>query len=152
MTVDPTEHATISIEDRTVEGPHGALRVRVYRPTTTAAAGLVWAHGGAFAFGDLEMTEADGVARSLAGQGISVVSVDYQLAPPPGTVAGTGARDGARFPVASEEVTAAFVWARTHTAALGVPGGAWSLGGAGAGSHLAAGAALRLRRGPPARP
>ena len=32
-------------------------------------AGLVWAHGGGFAGGDLDMPEADGVARALAARG-----------------------------------------------------------------------------------
>ena len=35
-------------------------------------AGLVWAHGGGFAGGDLDMPEADGVARALAARGITV--------------------------------------------------------------------------------
>jgi hypothetical protein len=52
--------------------------VRVYpadvanaRPT----AGLVWAHGGGFAAGDLDMPEADWVARAFAARGATVVSI-----------------------------------------------------------------------------
>ena len=71
-----------TVTDDTLDGPHGPLRVRLYRPASAAGVGLVWAHGGGFAAGDLDMPEADGVARGLAERGITVVSVDYRLAPP----------------------------------------------------------------------
>jgi acetyl esterase len=42
---------------------------------------LVWMHGGGFSAGDLDMPEADVVARELVERaGIAVVSVDYRLA------------------------------------------------------------------------
>jgi acetyl esterase len=136
---------SITIEDRRIDGPHGPIPVRAYTPGGRAVAGLVWAHGGAFFGGDLDMPESDWVARQLAGRGIAVVAVDYRLAPildwatgeqapgqPPGRV---------HYPVASEEVVAAFTWA---TASHPDTGG-WFLGGASAGANLAAGAALRLR-------
>ncbi|MFD6140167.1 alpha/beta hydrolase fold domain-containing protein [Promicromonospora sp. NPDC060271] len=137
------------VGDRLLDGPHGDLRVRVYEPASGVdrVAGLVWAHGGAFMHGDLDMPEADWVARRLADVGVVVVSVDYRLAPdldyrdPPGP--GSAAPDGVRFPVASEEVTFAYGWARD--AGLGVGPERWSLGGASAGGNLAAGASLRLR-------
>jgi acetyl esterase len=136
--------------DRTIDGPHGALRIRVYPAATAApgAPGLVWVHGGAFAFGDLEMPESDWVSSSLAERGISVVAVDYQLAPEP-DIPGFPRSDraGVHFPVASEEVTAAFEWTREHAGELGIEPAALSLGGASAGGNLAAGAALRLRDG-----
>lgn len=139
-----------AVADRVLAGPHGDLRVRVYRPAGTPVAGLVWAHGGAFAHGDLDMPEADGVARGLAAAGVAVVSVEYRLVPAldyraAGATPGT---DGVRFPVPSEEVAFAFAWAAGGGAAdLGVPAGRWSLGGASAGGDLAAGASLRLRDG-----
>ncbi|MFC7878525.1 alpha/beta hydrolase [Isoptericola sp. NPDC057391] len=139
-----------AVADRVLAGPHGDLRVRVYRPDGTPVAGMVWAHGGAFAHGDLDMPEADGVARGLAAAGIAVVSVEYRLVPAidyraAGATPGTG---GVRFPVPSEEVAFAFAWAAGGGAAdLGVPAGRWSLGGASAGGDLAAGASLRLRDG-----
>jgi acetyl esterase len=138
---------SVTVADRVLDGPHGDLRVRVYEPVADVerVAGLVWAHGGAFMHGDLDMPEADWVARRLAAVGVVVVSVDYQLAPEldyrdPDTSDGAG---GVRFPVASEEVTFAFGWA--CDAELGVGPGRWSLGGASAGGNLAAGASLRLR-------
>ena len=70
--------------------------------------------------------------------------MDYRLSPLPDGEH-TGAPEARRFPypVASEEVTAAFVWATTSDAA--VPAANWALGGASAGGNLATGAALRLR-------
>ncbi|CAI9394304.1 alpha/beta hydrolase fold domain-containing protein [Microbacterium sp. T2.11-28] len=127
------------VSDEILDGPHGPLRVRIYRPDAAAApagppVGLVWAHGGGFAAGDIDMPEGDGVARALAGRGIAVVSVDYRLAPP-----GPGL-PGFRHPVASEEVGFAFAWA----AASGIAAGPWAIGGASAGANLATGATLRL--------
>jgi acetyl esterase len=145
---------SVLVGDRVLDGPHGDLRVRLYEPAADAerVAGLVWAHGGAFMHGDLDMPEADWVARSLAAAGVVVVSVDYRLAPEldyrdPAVAQAPG---GARFPVASEEVTFAYGWARD--AGLGVGPGRWSLGGASAGGNLAAGASLRLRNAGGAQP
>ena len=122
--------------------------VRVYPPRTPPGmipngAGLVWAHGGGFAGGDLDMPEADGVARALASRGVTVVSVDYALAPTPAAraeAAGVPARGGTHFPAASDDVLAAFRWALESE----LSPGPWALGGASAGANLAAGATLRL--------
>ena len=124
--------------------------VRVYPPTTPPGmiangAGLVWAHGGGFSGGDLDMPEADGVARALAARGITVVSVDYSLAPASSASAaaiGASAKEGAHYPAASDDVIAAFRWAFDSELCPGP----WALGGASAGANLAAGATLRLLR------
>ncbi|MFE5310677.1 alpha/beta hydrolase fold domain-containing protein [Isoptericola sp. NPDC056605] len=150
ITADAPPDQDAAVDDRVLAGPHGDLRVRVYRPAGTPVAGLVWAHGGAFAHGDLDMPEADGVARALAAAGVAVVSVEYRLVSAidyrdAGATPGT---DGVRFPVPSEEVASVFTWAAGGGASdLGVPAGRWSLGGASAGGDLAAGASLRLRDG-----
>lgn len=137
----------VATEERTLDGPHGDLRVRVYQVPdgVTCVGGLVWAHGGGFMHGDLDMPEADLVARWLAARGVAVVSVDYALCTPidrtdPSASVDTG---GVRFPVAHDELGFAFRWA--VTAGLGAPAGTWSLGGASAGGNLAAGVSLRLR-------
>lgn len=134
------------MSDQVLDGPHGPLRVRVYTPTSPAGPGLVWVHGGGFAAGELEMPEADWVAQRFADRGIVVVSVDYALAPFPRTwAAASGApeRDGVHYPVASDEVEAAFRWATESDLAQGP----WSIGGASAGGNLATGVALRLSHG-----
>ncbi|MFE1550083.1 alpha/beta hydrolase [Streptomyces sp. NPDC058718] len=129
--------------DLVLDGPHGPLTVRVYAPEAAAGPGLVWVHGGGFARGDLDMSEADWVARQFAERRITVVSVGYGLAPIPQRWAGRAdgaARDGVHYPVASDEVEFAFRWAVESELSTGP----WSLGGASAGGNLAAGAAMRL--------
>lgn len=125
----------MDVADRQLVGPHGVLRVRLYAPSVPSGHGLVWAHGGGFAGGDLDMPEADWVSRAFAERGITVVSVDYRLAPSPG-------REGVHYPIASDEVEFAYLWAR----GAGLVDGPWCLGGASAGGNLAAGAVLRLVR------
>jgi acetyl esterase len=135
----------VTVADRWIDGPHGRIPVRTYLPDGAARAGLVWAHGGAFFGGDLDMPESDWVARRLAERGLAVVTVGYRLAPVMEWATGEQAAEqpGERFhyPVASEEITTAFLWATTSD--IGVPG--WAVGGASAGGDLTAGAALRLR-------
>lgn len=106
-------------------------RVRVYPASAPNGSGLVWAHGGGFAAGDIDMPEADHVARTLAAAGTTVVSVDYRLA--------TG---GILFPVPLDDVVAAWEWTHARRAELGIE--RLALGGASAGGNLAAAAALRL--------
>jgi acetyl esterase len=137
-------------EDFTVDGPHGPLRLRLYRSAHPApgSPGLVWSHGGAFAYGHLDMPESDWVARQLAERGTTVVAVDYQLAPEPDAPRFDGPdrrTTGVHFPVASEEVTAAFEWTRDNAGRIGVTLDNIAFGGASAGANLTAGAALRLR-------
>lgn len=135
-----------------LDGPCGGVPVRVYRrphgeAPQSGAPALVWAHGGGFAYGDLEMPEADWVARSLAARGIPVISVDYRLAPPvdaldPGELRQSDPQGGVHHPVPGEELAAAFDWARGHAAEFGVDRQRISIGGASAGANLAAGVVL----------
>lgn len=119
--------------------------VRVYPATDPDGSGLVWAHGGAFAFGDIDMPESDWVARELAARGTTVVSVDYRLAPvPSGFRDDLDARPGEHFPAASDDMLTAFRWTRATAAGLGIRSDALAIGGTSAGGNLAAGAALRL--------
>lgn len=133
--------------DHVLDGPHGPLRVRVYPSPSPSGHGLVWAHGGGFAGGDLDMPEADAVARAFADRGIVVVSVDYARAPVTAAWSARLAvaeRDGVHYPVAHDELVAAFRWATASRAASR----GWAIGGASAGGNLAAGAALRLSAAP----
>jgi len=130
-----------------VSAPHSAADglVRVYPAADPDGTGLVWAHGGAFAFGDIDMPESDWVGRELAARGTTVISVDYRLAPvPAGFRDDLPARDGEHFPAGSDDVVAAFRWARANAEGLGIRPDALAIGGTSAGGNLAAGAVLRL--------
>jgi acetyl esterase/lipase len=125
----------VDVSDRTYDGPHGPISVRVYRSERAPAEGapaLVWNHGGGWVGGDLDMPEADATSRRIAlGIDGVVVSVDYRLVP------------DHVFPVPADDVVAAFE--ATHAAAreLGIEAARIGLGGASAGGHLSALAAAR---------
>ena len=127
----------VEIVDLEVDGPGGPLPLRVYRPAQPAdrpMPGLVWAHGGGWRYGSLDMPEADSVAQLVAATlPGTVVSVDYRLAP------------AHRFPAPVDDVLAAHTWVRDGDHDLPVDRSRVALGGASAGAHLAACAALRLR-------
>lgn len=121
------------------QAPYGAADglLRVYPADVATArptAGLVWAHGGGFAAGDLDMPEADWVARAFAGRGLTVVSIDYRLV-------GDGS---GRYPAGSDDVLAAWRWTLAHADDLGVDRARLLIGGASAGANLVTGAVLRL--------
>ena len=131
--------------DHLLDGPHGPLPIRIYSPPVSRRHGLVWAHGGGFAGGDLDMPEADAVARAFADRGILVVSVDYALAPVTAEWTrrlGVPERNGVHYPVPHDELVTAFRWASSSGLASD-----WAIGGASAGGNLATGAALRLSHG-----
>ncbi|WP_207454112.1 alpha/beta hydrolase [Herbiconiux sp. SYSU D00978] len=130
--------------EQPVPTSHGEVRVRLYPAQSPTGVALVWAHGGGFAYGDLDMPEADWVARSLAERGIAVASVDYALSPEIDRFdpQPTSDKSAIRFPVASEQLSDVFEWFATHPDVLGAS--SLSLGGASAGGNLATGAALRL--------
>jgi acetyl esterase len=128
-----------AVEERTVAGPAGPMRLRRYTP---AAAGpwplLVFFHGSGFVLCSLDTH--DGMARNLcAGAGCVVVSVDYRLAPEH------------KFPAGLEDCAFATRWAAEHAAELGADAGRLAVAGDSAGGNLAAATALWLRdRGGPA--
>jgi acetyl esterase len=123
----------IHVHDGNIAGPHGPVQVRRYEPAEPAGVGLLWLHGGAFCMGDLDLPEADWVSRTLAAEGITVVSVDYRLAV-----------EGVHFPVPSDDVLAAWRWVCSDDR-LGVPEEHWHLGGGSAGGNLAASVAIQSR-------
>src|SRR4051794_23511051 len=113
--------------------------MRVYTPAGDGIARpcLVWAHGGGFVGGDLDMREADWTAREVCARaGAVVVSVDYRLAV-----------DGVCYPVPHDDTVAAVAWVRDNAEALGVDAGRIAVGGASAGANLPGGAVLTPRAG-----
>jgi acetyl esterase/lipase len=128
----------VEIRDDVAPGPHGPVPVRIYEPPAgerTGRACFVWAHGGGFLGGDLDMREADWTAREVCVRaGAVVVSVDYRLAV-----------DGVTYPVPHDDTVAAIAWVRDSAVALGIDAERISVGGASAGANLTAGAVLKLR-------
>jgi len=133
-----------------VEGiaiPNGAqpLALRVYRPPATDAAAaarrrgaFVWFHGGGWVVGDLDGY--DPVCRDICLlAGVTVISVDYRLAPE------------RTFPIAHDDSFRALCWVAEHAAELGIDPERIAVGGDSAGGHLAAVVARRARDsgGPP---
>ena len=132
----------VDVRADTVPGPHGPVPVRIYTPAASGSdlPALVWVHGGAFLGGDLDMLEADGVAREICARaGAVVVSVEYRLC-----------HGGVTYPVPHDDVVAAVRWVRDNAPTLGVD--RIAVGGASAGANLAAGATLRLRDDTPGSP
>jgi acetyl esterase/lipase len=135
----PYDPPRVGIDEQTIPGPRGDFRIRIYQPApaaTTPRPALVWAHGGAFMGGSIDMNEADVVSREVCARaGAVVVSVDYHLA--------NGV--DVTYPQLHQECAAAWLWTRAHSPELGVDSSRIALGGASAGGALAIAATLDLR-------
>ncbi len=127
------------VEDHTVPGPAGGIRVRVYAP---AGQGpwpvLVYYHGGGWVIGSIETYDA--LCRALANAaGCIVASVEYRLAPEH------------PFPAAVEDAYEAALWVAANAAGFGGDASLIAVGGDSAGGNLAAVVAHIARdRGRPA--
>lgn len=134
-----------AIEDDVVNGRHGPIPIRRYRPQTPLAGAdpLVWLHGGAFSYGGLDQPESHAPALALAATGRPVVAVDYRRVPHWSPIRKTkpGVLDGIRFPIPLEDVLDTVDQIRSEAM-----DGRVILGGASAGACLAAAATLRLIR------
>jgi acetyl esterase len=132
----PTPPEIGAVKNLTADGPHGPIPLRVYRPAgvsdSTRLPAYVYFHGGGWVIGDLETH--DVLCRQLTGaSGVSVISVDYRLAPEH------------KFPAAADDAWAATRWIVAHAAPLGVDGQRLAVGGDSAGGNLAAVVALMAR-------
>ena len=126
----------VSVENRLVPGPEGApdVMVRLYRPAKPRrnAPGLYWIHGGGIVLGSVDMN--DPYCAGLAGRlGALIASVEYRLAPEH------------PFPAPLEDCYAGLVWLASAAETLGIDRARIAIGGASAGSGLAAGLALLAR-------
>ena len=122
------------IEDRMIPGPGGALRIRLYSPSSgDQLPGLIYFHGGGFVAGTLETH--DSIARALAQSGaVRVASVDYRLAPEH------------HFPAALEDTLAAVRYISEHAAEFGIDSARLGVCGDSAGATLAAATCQALAR------
>ena len=122
-----------SVEDRSMDGPGGALALRIYTPEGQGPFPVtLYMHGGGYVVGDLDTQ--DMIARAFCAWGETVVvSVDYRLAPEH------------PFPAAPDDVFAALQWAVAHAAEIGGDPSRIAVAGDSAGGNLACAAALRAR-------
>jgi acetyl esterase len=121
------------VEEQTVPGPAGSIRLRLYWPNAAAPVpAIVYYHGGGHVIGSLDTH--DLVARNLcAGTEALVVSVDYRMGPEH------------KFPAAVEDSFAALKWVHAHANELGADPDRIGVHGDSAGANLAAVVALMAR-------
>jgi acetyl esterase len=128
------------VEERTIPGPGGEIRLRLYwppppYPPPRAGEGvpaIVYYHGGGHVIGSLDTH--DLVARNLcAGADALIASVDYRMGPEH------------KFPAAVEDSFAALGWVHANAASLGADPGRIGVHGDSAGANLAAVVALLAR-------
>jgi acetyl esterase len=115
------------VEDRTIEGKGGPLKIRICTPKTGTAPRPValFFHTGGFVFGDLDTD--DPQCRYLADKsGCIMVSVEYRLAPE------------SKFPGAYEDAITAWEWMVKHAKELGGDGVRFGVSGGSAGGNLTA--------------
>ena len=130
-----------SIVDRTIDGPGGRLRVRLYKPFGVGPQPLptiLYFHGGGWTIGSLEAYDPP-LRFFCARTGYAVLAVDYRLAPEH------------KFPGAVDDAVATFHWLAANAAALGLDPGRIVVAGESAGGTLAA-VVGQLTRGEAHRP
>lgn len=122
------------VTDFVIDSGAGPLRARRYDPERTGAgsAALVYAHGGGFVLGSLD--SADSVCRFLCAEaGVTVVSVDYRLAPEH------------PFPAATEDLLDAYRHVVSVAPSWGIDADRVMVGGDSAGGNLALVTAMQVR-------
>src|SRR3954470_17537717 len=126
------------VDELTIPGPGGDIPARLYTPAEEAVLPVViYFHGGGWCIGNI--TSHDGVCRKLANQsGLTVVSVDYRLAPEN------------KFPCAAEDCFAATKWVPDNAEQRKVDASRMAVAGDSAGGNMAAVTSIMARdRGEP---
>ena len=121
------------VRERTIDGPGGPLRIRIYMPHGKGPFPLlVFFHGSGFVLCSLDTH--DGMCRNLCAGAVCIVaSVDYRLAPEH------------KFPAGIDDCLHATRWVAMHAAALGASAARVAVAGDSAGANMAAVTALRAR-------
>lgn len=119
----------VSIENVFIAGQDkkSKLRLRIYRPKTITSSTpvMIWMHGGGYIIGTPEME--DPICIQFVHElGISIVSVDYRLAPKH------------PFPAGLDDCYSALMWAKHNSESFGFDATRIAVGGTSAGGGLAA--------------
>ncbi len=127
-----------SVNDVSIEGPGGVLKLRIYRGEGTLAQSqlpcMMFLHGGGWVIGNLESH--DRLCRRLANVArICVVALDYRLA------------QENPFPAVLDDSACAWKWIHSNAHQLNIDANAIAVGGDSAGGNLAASLALLGRDG-----
>jgi acetyl esterase/lipase len=129
----------VGISDHSVIAPDGAtLLARWYRlPSSESKAAVLYLHGGGMIAGSVPIFDGP-VSRYVTRTGVSMLSLEYRLAPEH------------PHPAPVEDAYAGLAWLAGHAAELGVDPGRIAVMGDSAGGGLAAGIAIlsRDRKGP----
>jgi acetyl esterase len=122
-----------TVENFEIQGPDGALPVRLYQPDGDGPHPvLVYFHGGGFVLGSLETHDA--LCRSITNAAdCAVLSVDYRLAPED------------PFPAAVEDARAAVSWVAEHGEHIDADTDRIAVGGDSAGANLSAATTLAVQ-------
>ena len=131
----PEPPQVFSVTEHEADGQQGSVRVRLYRPQSSAAIPvLLYIHGGGWTFGSID-GGIDYLCRSIVERNaIAVASIDYRLAPEH------------KFPAAIEDVSTALEWLRNNATELRIDPSNIAVGGDSAGGNLSA-AITHLDRG-----
>jgi acetyl esterase len=137
MTVDLRDPSTLApvgaVDNQQIDGPHGPIPVRIYRPEASGELPtVVFFHGGGFVIGDLD-THDDHARLICHDVEAVVVSVDYRLAPEH------------KFPAGFDDCLAATRWAAANVDWLGGDADRLAVAGDSAGGNLAAAVAIAAR-------
>jgi acetyl esterase/lipase len=107
------------------------LKLRVYVPDDPSGAALLWIHGGGLVLGAAAMDDVL-CSETARETGVTIVSVDYRLAP------------RHPYPAAIDDCHAAWLWVHRHLDELGLDAGRIAIGGQSAGGGLAASLVQRV--------
>ncbi len=129
----PTPQPVEKIEDRTIDGPHGPIPIRIYTPEGPEPKGIfVYFHGGGWVLGSIEQ-DLQLCCELANASGAIVIAVEYRLAPE------------YRFPIPFDDCYAATRWAVENAVSLGGDPARVAIGGNSAGGNLAAAVAIAAR-------
>lgn len=132
----------VDLDDITIDGPGGELRMRRYRPSSLSGAAptQLWLHGGGFYAGTMEEVLNDRLcARRALESGVQHVSLEYRLAPEH------------PYPAQVDDAIAALTALASEHERFGVDPERLGLGGNSAGAGVSASASLHLRDSPSVR-